>query len=44
MSDVAVVSAGVKSILDLEKTLEVLETKGFQRGMEQMSCRRLYKN
>ena len=28
MSDVAVVSAGVKSILDLEKTLEVLETKG----------------
>lgn len=28
MSDVTVVSAGVKSILDLEKTLEVLETKG----------------
>lgn len=28
MSNVAVVSAGVKSILDLEKTLEVLETKG----------------
>ena len=28
MSDVAVVSAGVKSILDLGKTLEVLETKG----------------
>ncbi len=28
VSDVAVVSAGVKSILDLEKTLEVLETKG----------------
>jgi len=27
-SDVAVVSAGVKAILDLEKTLEVLETKG----------------
>tara|TARA_Y100000589_G_scaffold313802_1_gene335563 strand:- start:5586 stop:6506 length:921 start_codon:yes stop_codon:yes gene_type:complete len=26
--DVAVVSAGVKAILDLEKTLEVLETKG----------------
>lgn len=28
MSDVTVVSAGVKSILDLDKTLEVLETKG----------------
>lgn len=28
VSDVAVVSAGVKAILDLEKTLEVLETKG----------------
>lgn len=28
ISDVAVVSAGVKAILDLEKTLEVLETKG----------------
>ncbi|MBI49449.1 MAG: pseudouridine-5-phosphate glycosidase [Crocinitomicaceae bacterium] len=28
LCDVAVVSAGVKSILDLEKTLEVLETKG----------------
>ena len=27
-SDVAVVSAGVKAILDLEKTIEVLETKG----------------
>ena len=27
-SDVAVVSAGVKAILDLEKTMEVLETKG----------------
>ena len=28
LCDVAVVSAGVKAILDLEKTLEVLETKG----------------
>ena len=28
MSDVAVVSAGVKAILDLPKTLEILETKG----------------
>ncbi|HHZ82200.1 MAG TPA: pseudouridine-5'-phosphate glycosidase [Flavobacteriales bacterium] len=28
ISDVAVVSAGVKAILDLPKTLEVLETKG----------------
>ena len=28
VSDVAVVSAGIKSILDLEKTIEVLETKG----------------
>jgi pseudouridine-5'-phosphate glycosidase len=28
LSDVAVVSAGVKAILDIEKTLEVLETKG----------------
>lgn len=28
VSDVTVVSAGIKSILDLEKTLEVLETKG----------------
>ncbi len=28
ISNVAVVSAGVKAILDLEKTLEVLETKG----------------
>tara|TARA_B100001564_G_scaffold231397_1_gene195434 strand:- start:252 stop:962 length:711 start_codon:yes stop_codon:yes gene_type:complete len=28
LSDVAVVSAGIKAILDLEKTLEVLETKG----------------
>ncbi len=28
VSDVAVVSAGIKAILDLEKTLEVLETKG----------------
>lgn len=28
VSDVAVVSSGVKAILDLEKTLEVLETKG----------------
>ena len=28
VSDVVVVSAGIKSILDLEKTIEVLETKG----------------
>lgn len=28
LGDVAVVTAGVKAILDLEKTLEVLETKG----------------
>ena len=28
ISNVAVVSAGIKAILDLEKTLEVLETKG----------------
>ena len=28
LCDVAVVSAGVKAILDLEKTIEVLETKG----------------
>jgi len=28
VSDVVVVSAGIKSIMDLEKTIEVLETKG----------------